>query len=295
VLRLPDSTHNSLHTTLVSIGLPHYEPLTAQALYQARAKNSHQKHKLTGQVLQLVINMLKNGLSPELISGRLHLEQSYKLHHETIYRMVYSKDFQHLNLWEYLSKAHKKRKNKHKRQGARSNIPYRVSIHNRLEAVNNRSEFGHWEADSVLSSRVGEGGIQTQVERMSRYICARKVKAITSAEGIKAALDIFNSLPPLARKSTTFDNGSEFTKHYELNKQLQMNTYFADPYSAYQRGTNEHANGKLRKFFPKGTNFSTVTNSELQEVVDFFNTRAMKCLGYKTPEEVFEDELSKLV
>jgi IS30 family transposase len=101
-------------------------------------------------------------------------------------------------------------------------------------------------------------------------------------------------LPPLARKSTTFDNGSEFYKHYELNEQLKMNTYFADPYSAYQRGTNEHMNGKLRRFFPKGTNFSTVSAQELQEVVDFYNTRPMKCLGYRTPEEVFEEQLEKL-
>jgi IS30 family transposase len=93
---------------------------------------------------------MKSGLSPELISGRLKLDGECNIHHETIYRMIYSKDYQHLNLWEYLSKAHKKRRNRHKRQGGRSNIPYRVSIHQRPEEINNRSEFGHWEADSVF-------------------------------------------------------------------------------------------------------------------------------------------------
>jgi IS30 family transposase len=291
---MPDKSHKSLHTTLITTGQPSYEPSTAHSLYKARTKNSHKKHKMTSELQKVVMNGLKRGLSPELLCGRLELETGTKLHNETIYRFIYSTEYKYLNLWEYLDKAHKKRKNKHRRQGRKSNIIKRVSIHERAAEVNNRSEFGQWEGDSVLSSRKGTGGIQTQVERMSRYIFADKVSTTSADEGIRAALNIFKQLPPPARKSATFDNGVEFYKHYKLTECLNMNTYFADPYSAYQRGTNEHMNGKLRRFFPKGTNFASVTAQELQEVVTFYNTRPMKCLGFRTPEEVFDDEVEKL-
>jgi IS30 family transposase len=186
---------------------------------------------MTGEVLRTVIIMLKNGLSPELISGRLYFETGYKLHNETIYCLIYSKEYVYLKLWQYLSKCHKKRRNKHKKQGSRCNIPFRVSIHERSEVVNTIQEFGHWEADSVLSPRKGIGGLHTEVERKTRYILASKIQSTSSVENIDVMLKMFRKLPEVARKSITFDNGSEFYKHYELTKQLNIKTYFANPYS----------------------------------------------------------------
>jgi IS30 family transposase len=290
-LRLPDISHTSLHYEPVTISRAFYDPLTAQELYHRRTQNSHKKYKMTGGILITVIIMLKNGLSPELISGRLYFETGYKLHNETIYQFIYSKEYEHMKLYQYLTKCHKIRRNKHKRQGGRSNIPFRVSIHEREEVVNTRQEFGHWEADSVLSPRKGIGGLHTEVERKTRYILVSKIKSTTSSENINVMLKMFSKVPLVARKSITFDNGSEFYKHYELTKQLSIKTYFADPYSAWQRGSNENANGRIRRFYPKGTDFSKIEDEELQEVVNFWNNRPMKCLGGRTPYEAWMDEV----
>jgi IS30 family transposase len=166
-----------------------------------------------------------------------------------------------------------------------------VSIHQRPATIDDRSEFGHWEGDSVEGIRSVGDGIHTEVERVSRMIIARKVGAISSAEGIRAQRTIFEPLPPGARKSVTMDNGKEMHNHYELVTSLGMDTYFADPYSSWQRGTNEHHNGRIRRYFPKGSDFSTVTEQELHEAITEINNQPRKCLAWYTPAEVFAQQL----
>lgn len=126
---------------------------------------------------------------------------------------------------------------------------------------------------------------------MSRKYFAILVKAIDSHEGIRAQKEIFSCLPKKARKSTTLDNGKENHRHFEL-KQLGMATYFADPYSSWQRGSNEHHNGLLRRYFPKGTDFSKLSQKEIDEVVEEINSRPRKCLGFYTANEVFFAKLN---
>jgi IS30 family transposase len=127
---------------------------------------------------------------------------------------------------------------------------------------------------------------------MSRKFLAKKVAAITSEKAVGAQKRLFCRLPRVARRSTTLDNGRENHLHYEL-KELSMDTYFADPYSAWQRGSNEHGNWHLRYYFPKGTDFATVPEEELQDVVWEINNRPRKILGYKTAEEVYSDLLAR--
>lgn len=278
----------------------YYVAIHAQALASLRAvKAAHSKQPLKAKkVFAYVTDHLRQGWSPDDIAGRLHedhpFDKSWWISMETIYRWVYDKDQHHgetRQWYEYLRRKQKKRKKKQGRKVHRSHIPDRVSIHMRPEAVNDRSVFGHWEGDTV-EGKGHKVSVHTEVERVSRLLCAKKVQAITSAEAIHAQLAIFTPLPKQARQSTTLDNGRETHQHATLRDDLQMATYHADPYSSWQRGTNEHGNWHLRYYFPKGTDFTTVSDEELQDVVDEINNRPRKILRYKTPKEVYNQQLA---
>jgi IS30 family transposase len=118
---------------------------------------------------------------------------------------------------------------------------------------------------------------------------ARKVANTTADEALRAQRSIFNFLPRHAVKTITADNGSEFAYHYKLEMETGIKTYFADPYSSFQRGTNEHFNGRLRKYLPKRTSFADLFDEELQDIIDEINNRPRKILGWRTPVEVFNE------
>ena len=191
---------------------------------------------------------------------------------------------------EYLVRHHKKRKKWLGRRVHRGQIERRVSIHNRPEMIGSRGEFGHWEEDTVEGKK-HKDGVHSTLERLSRYYVVKKINRISSEATIVAQKQIFSKYPSFARKSATHDNGRENHLHYQLIDELGMDTYFADPYSSFQRGSNENANGILRRYFPKGTDFSVIPQSEINAVVNEINDRPKKCLGYNTPKEVFNYHL----
>ena len=276
-----------------------YRAGRADARSRKRAKNSHQARIFsTDWMVNHVVSQLKDGKTPEMISGRLRIDfldiPSRRVCAESIYQWIYSAAQRWRELVQYLPRAHKKRRKLKGRRVHSSHIPNRVSIHHRSDEANDRSEFGHFEGDSVVGVRSVGGGIHTEVERMSRMVFARKVSALTSEEGVAAQMHIFGALPAGARKSTTMDNGSEMHLHGRLVTQLGMKTFFADPYSSWQRGTNEHHNGRIRRYFPKGTNFELVSQEELDAVIAAINNEPRKCLGWFTPAEVFQEQLELL-
>lgn len=272
----------------------------AQAKAEAREyKKAHSKHPLKNPDLYAyVTSKLREGWSPDAIAGRLRLEhpndRDWWITAETIYRWIYQPAQIKEGWYEYLRRKQKRRKKRSGRKVHRSRIPDRVSIRERSKVINGRLEFGHWEGDT-LEGKGHRDGVHTEVERVSRKIVGRKVDAITSEETARVQGEIFAQMPAKARKSTTLDNGKENHHHYKLRK-LTMQTYFADPYSAWQRGTSEHGNWLLRYYFPKGTDFRTVSEEELQEVIGEINNRPRKILGYYTANEVFsrllEEEIS---
>lgn len=272
-----------------------YVAISAQAKAEDRRLNSaFNKEPLKNpKVYCYVTKHLRKGWSPEAIAGRLKKkhpdDDSWHICHETIYEWVFDQppDQNGKQWFEYLRRKQKKRKKQNGRSVHQSHIPDRVSISQRPQEVNNREEFGHWEGDSVEGRRKDKSGLHTEVERMSRKIKAAKVKAITSEEAIQAQEKIFTKIPAPARKSTTLDNGRENHLHTRLRKGLGMKTYHAHPYSSFERGTNEHGNWLLRYYFPKGTDFSTVTDRELQAVVRELNNRPRKILGFQTANEVY--------
>lgn len=264
-----------------------YVAIHAQQLTDERKTKAHKRHPLkNARIFAYVHEKLRRGWSPEMIVGRLEKKNGHRvISHEAIYQYIYASENAHLHLFEYLPWKRVKRKKKRGRGVRRSHIPQRVSIHERSERVNTRTEFGHWEGDTV-EGRGHCNGIHTEAERVSRFLAAQKVSRIASEETIVAQQHLFINFPQEARRSTTLDNGRENYLHYLLNN-LGMKTYFADPYSSWQRGTNEYHNGILRRYLPKGTDFDTIDDEELNDIIDEINNRPRKCLGWYTPKEIF--------
>lgn len=272
-----------------------YEPLNAQSKTEARKKKAWEaKQPLKSpKIYTYVLKSLRNGWSPEQIAGRLKSnhpqDKSLWICHETIYQFIYHSKNKDKYLWEYLRRKQKRRRKKQGRKAQRIRIPDRVSIHQRKRAIDQRKEIGHWEGDSI----VGKGhtnGLHTEYERVSSLIRFEKLKAINADETLAAQRRIFGPLPKHLKKSTTLDNGMEMVKHIKLKK-LGMKTYFADPYSSWQRGGNENANLWIRYYFPKGTDFSKISEEELKDVEWELNNRPRKRLKFKTPMEVFTEHL----
>jgi IS30 family transposase len=261
----------------------------------ARSRRSHRPWKFASdELIAHVVDKLRDGWTPEMIAGRRRIEfprdPARWMCPETIYVWIYRDDNRHRGLTQYLTRGHKKRRKRKGRRVHSSRIDRRRPISERSDAANDRSEFGHWEGDTVLGRR-GRSHLHTEVERKSRLLAARKVKATTAADGVRAQMAIFGNLPPGARRSVTMDNGSEFHHHFKVADALGMDTFFADPYSSWQRGTNEHHNGRLRRFFPKGTDFDQVGARELNAVVKEINNQPRKVLGWRTPAEVYAENL----
>jgi IS30 family transposase len=230
--------------------------------------------------------------SPMAISQRLRRDfpgdERMRISHETIYRWVYKDASLGGKFYRNLRRRHKKRR-RQKRYGTGRRFVNCKRISERPEIVATRQRFGDWEGDTIAGQR-NSGLIATIVERKSRYLLAAKLdnkKAATlTAKGIKA----FIALPRKMRKTLTVDNGSEFARFRQLEEETGLEIYFADPYAAWQRGTNENTNGLLRQYFPKGWDFRTVTDSDVKDVVRSLNNRPRKCLNYQTPHEVFWKE-----
>jgi len=242
-----------------------------------------------------VYDKLRSGWSPEEIAGRSKRDNDGRavICHETIYRYIYSPEGRKKGLFEYLVRQHKKRRRWYGRHQYQRGIPDRTSLDLRPKYINSKKKFGHWEVDSV-EGRAHKKGIHTFLERKTRYYQAVIIENIDSEFGVKAQLTLFGSLPSKARKSSTFDNGRENFNHTKLKIFLGMKTYFCDPNSAWQKGANEHFNGVLRRYIPKKTDLTTVSQFELDEIVEEINNRPLKCLKYETPSEAFHRELKSI-
>jgi transposase, IS30 family len=272
-----------------------YKASVAHQAAQARQCNSHQKYLLRRNkaLSSYVRKNLRLGWSPQQIAGRLKKEirqglRSPKeyINHESIYQYLYDKTTREERLFDLLPRHHKKRYRWRGRRHLAARLPHRISIRHRPEAIGNRTEFGHWEGDTIVGYK-HKTGLHTEVERVSRFACVVQIPHIRSKETFLAQLAIFTSLPRQARKSTTLDNGPENYQHTGLQEELGMQTYFADPYSSWQRGTNESTNGLIRRFFPKSTDFRYVSQEEVNDVIARLNNTPRRVLNYQTPREVF--------
>ena len=271
-----------------------YNVADAQESYHLRRKSCGPKGKVSNKLLMVYIEkQLEKSWSPEQISHRLMidfpLEFKMRVSHKTIYRWLYKKHLIKGNL-----KVLRRKGKSLKSAETRGKFNVGKSIRERPKEVKKREIVGHWELDTVVSSR-GQSKycLATFVERKSRLLIAKLMpdrKASTFNLYCKQALRHF---PSQLVRTLTVDRGKEFAGYDELEKYLGTQVYFADPYASWQRGTNENTNGLLREFYPKKFNFNETTQDELNEVVAKINNRPRKSLGYKTPNEIFLRELNK--
>jgi transposase, IS30 family len=234
-------------------------------------------------------SLLKKGWGPEQISGRLNL-QGIKISTETIYQWIWENKQQQGKLYRLLKRrgrTYRKRKALYENRGQ---IRHRVDIDERPAVVDQRSRVGDWEIDSIVG-KGHRGAIISMVERNTRFTKIIKVNDRTAA---RVAVTLIKGLRKFKSKvlTITSDNGKEFAYHQHVSNALDANFYFAKPYSAWQRGTNENTNGLVRYYLPKGTNFCTVTHKDIQNIEDKLNNRPRKCLGYKTPKELMDAALA---
>lgn len=236
--------------------------------------------------------LLKLEWSPEQISGRLKKEGFPTVSHETIYLYVYRDKQDGGDLYKHLRRRQTYRKRVHK-YCKRFGWDTRRPISERPSIVETRSRLGDWEADMIIG-REKKGGILSLVERRSRFCLLQKVQ--TKAPDTVAEA-ICEQLAPVLDKvlTITSDNGFEFRHHHKVALNLNADFFFADPYSSWQRGTNENTNGLVRQYFPKKSPFNTVSDHDIDLVVHRLNNRPRKVLAFKTPNEVFYNHFVALI
>ena len=269
-----------------------YLPDTAQMKMQARRQQAKQRFSsVSASTIDQIKQRLELYHSPEQICGRMKAEGLDSVSPETVYQMVYA-NYQGLGEYrQYLRQGHKKRQRRKRVKHKRGGIPGRIGIEHRPEIAEKKTEIGHWESDTVIGAN-HTGVIVTHVDKASKFLLAGLAKNKTVQQINQVTIGLFEQVKTTFRKTMTFDNGKEFSGHQKLSEKLGISCFFANPYHSWERGLNEHTNGLLRQFFPKGTNFKTVNPNDLKNAVNLINHRPRKSLDYRTPYEVFYSQSS---
>ncbi len=236
--------------------------------------------------------------SPQQISGWLKTQypddKSMRVSHETIYRSLFiqARGVLKKELLEHLRSKRRIRRSQHSRifKDARGQIPEAISIRERPTEVEDRAIPGHWEGDLLRGSR--NSHIATLVERHSRFTALVKVPSKDTAVVVAALTRHVRKLPAALRRSLTWDRGLEMAKHESFTVATDVKVYFCDPQSPWQRGSNENTNGLLRQYFPKKTDLSDYTQSDLDKVALRLNQRPRKTLGFRTPASKLRESVA---
>lgn len=250
---------------------------------------AHKRCHIKGELKQFIDHSLKAEFTPEKITGTLRLRCNKTVSYQSIYRYIQRDNWYGGTLFKHLPRVRKqfsylypKKRKPSYHQGPVCN---RVSINERPEIVNYKTRIGDFEIDTVIGLN-HKSAILTINDRSSRYIFISKLSAKSATAVMTATISTLKPYQHLVHTITS-DNGSEFARHKDITKNLTCAFYFADPYSSWQRGANENANGLIRRHYPKKTDFRTVSNAALQDLAFKLNNTPRKCLGYRTPSEVF--------
>lgn len=273
-----------------------YEPARAEGLAQRRRRwDGRFKLERDSALRDQVGSRLTLGWSPEQIAGTLKDKHGASvISHEAIYRFIYHRSAQK-DYWHRLLPRRKSRRGRLGKRGG-SPIPHireRASISARDPSVATRATPGHWEGDLMLFRRYGQAILVTH-ERHSRLLLATRQPNKAAAPVAQRLLQQFRLLPASLRQSLTVDNGTEFAEHYRLREELGMATYFCDPHAPWQKGGIENAIGRMRRRLPRKTDLATLKPRELNQMIALYNHTPRKCLGFKTPAELFCQLLAPL-
>ena len=275
-----------------------YRALRAQALAEERARRP-KTAKLAGnaELRHWVQRHLEMKWSPEQISARLVIafprRRKMRVSHETIYQSLYVQGRGALRreLAKSLRTGRALRRPRRKDGERRGKIPGMVMISERPAEAADRAVPGHWEGDLILGAG-GTSAIGTLVERATRFVMLLHLPGGHGAEQVAAAMtEVMGTLPAQLRRSLTWDQGSEMAGHAQIALAADLDIYFCDPHSPWQRGSNENTNGLLRQYFPKGTSLAGHRPAHLAAVADELNGRPRKTLGWKTPAEALAEVL----
>jgi IS30 family transposase len=243
----------------------------------------------------IVIQKLTLNWSPEQISAWLIVkypdDETLRVSHETIYKTLFiqTRGLFRKDLRNHLRTKRKFRHSKRHRPGSRHSLVDAISISERPPEIEDRAIPGQWEGDLIQGSN--NSFIATVVERQTRFAVLVKVDGKGSTEVISRLSRKMEKLPDLLKKSLTWDRGTEMTNHREFTVATNMQVFFCDPSSPWQRGTNENTNGLLRQYFPKGTSVARYSQADLDAVAAELNSRPRKTLGFVTPA----DKLAELL
>jgi len=236
-----------------------------------------------------ILEKLHLSWTPDEISGRMRREkQPFYACPETIYKFIYSQEGRDLKIFNFLKRKQKTRYFRHSKRPIEPRVAPGASVHDRPKTIENRRHFGHFEGDLVHCQN---GNITTLLERKTRmgFLIKNTTKhSDLVVSGIAKTLIV---LPPKMRQSMSMDQGKEFALYQRLESNLGMKVYFCDTHSPWQKGANENFNGRLRHFFPKKSDISRVSQSDLDHIANIMNNTPRKCLGYKTPNEAFSAAL----
>jgi IS30 family transposase len=257
-----------------------------QAHILALSRRYHRQVRIQLETWKMIEDKVKLDWSPEQISGWMSRTQAFRISHEWIYQYILMDKRLGGHLYEHL-RCRKKRSQRYGGHDRRGQLPNRVSIEQRPEIVEQRQRIGDWEVDTMIGKRHHQA-IVTLTERKSRFALLRKVEQKTAKQVRNAVVDL---LKPVSDRvhTLTSDNGKEFAESEEIAKELKADFFFAHPYAAWERGTNENMNGLIRQYFPKKCDFSSIGETEVELVMDRLNNRPRKCLGFMSPLEKFFD------
>jgi IS30 family transposase len=267
-----------------------YDPQRAQELMLRRhARGRAHKLERHPELRKEVFQRLAEGWSPEQIAGRMAQGPvRQRISYESIYRYIYWRSWSFKETLYRLLPCQKGRRGKRLKNGRWSieSILDRVSIHDRPSVVEARTRLGDWEADLMSFSRPGQFLLVAQERRSRRALLLRQEArtAQSVADNLSAMVE---GMPACACQSMTFDNGTEFSKHYLLSRRFGIETWFCDTHSPWQKGGIENAIGRLRRQLPRKTDLNALPAHRLASFLERYNNTPRKYLGFKTPNEVF--------
>ena len=265
-----------------------YLPIIAQQKALERSKNGRPNKLKDNGVLRDYVtrSLIDKGWSPEQISGRMkHQNLSFYACPETIYRFVYQSNDKALYHSLTFKKPKRQKLFRRKHRACRYGAPYLIT--ERPEEIYTRTRFGHWEGDTIEFKGNKSEVVTTLVERKTRMVFLIKNKSKHSRGVMEKINAKFEDLPKKMMKTITFDQGSEFADHQYLEEHRRCEVYYCEAHSPWQKGSNENMNGRLRKYLPKNAKINLITQEELDVIAAKMNRCPRKCIGYKTPNELF--------
>ena len=255
-----------------------------QAHHKAMSRRKWDRRRIQPQTWVWIEEKIRQDWSPEQISLWMRKYESVNVSHEWIYQYIYADKSAGGDLHKHL-RCQKKQRKRYGSNDRRGKITTQVSIEQRPAIVEKRKRLGDWEADTMIGKK-SPYALVTLVERKSRFTLLKKINRRTAAAAKEAMIQMLKPYP-LRTLTITCDNGSEFADHQEIAEELNTDVYFAHPYASWERATNENTNGLARQYFPKGSDFSKITDEKVQFAENRLNSRPRKCLDIKTPEMVF--------